>query len=165
LFPRVDQSFLPGTAVCWGDVPSKAVPERINSVALTFTAPVTCSIRGGFCASDRNDLPRGLPEHLRPVGLWCIGACSERDRLIPVSFAGVSLTFRYDHTKLVATDRKLRLYRYDGNAWIQVGTGLPGGGNRIATDTALAAVASGEYNIGWFALLAAETNGTVLSIF
>jgi hypothetical protein len=165
LFPRTDQAFSAATTYCWGDLYSKTAPELVNSVSFSFTAPVNCAIRGGFCAPDRSDIPAGRSDYLRPVGVWCIGAYSDKVLLTRAPIPSVSLTFRYDHTQLQATDRKLRLYRYDGSAWAQVGSGLPGGDNRISTDAPLAPVASGDYNIGWFVLMAAEREGTVLSIF
>lgn len=165
LFPRCSQAFLPAKTYCWGDFVDKPVPELVNSAALTFGSPVTCTIRGGYCAPGRSDIPKGLPEHLRPIGMWCVGAYTDKVRSAPASFSSVSLTFRYDHTQLKPADRKLRLYRYDGSAWVQVGACLPGGDNRVSTGVPLAPVASGSYNIGWFALMAAEKGGTVLSVF
>ncbi len=164
-YPRTWQNFSPGTAYCWGDLWSKAVPEMVNSVGLTFTASVNCAVRGALCASDRSDIPAGLPAHLRPLGVWKIGGFADRQSLNKVSFAGISLTFRYDHTKVGANDSSLRLYRYDGSAWVRVGSCLPGGDPLISTDTVLAPVAYGDYNIGWFAVMAVERNGTLISVY
>jgi hypothetical protein len=125
---------------------------------------VRCAVRGGFCAADRRDIPGGLPAHLRPVGVWSLGAYADNDSRDKQPFSAVRLTFRYDHTRLKATDRLLRLFRYDGAAWVQVGTCLPGGRHRISTDAPLAPVASGGFNIGWFAVMAAERNGTLISL-
>jgi hypothetical protein len=165
MLPRTYRTFSPATTYCWGDLYTKTAPELVNSVAFAFASQVNCAIRGAFCASDRSDIPAGRPEHLRPVGVWCIGAYSDKLLLTQASFAAVSLTFRYDQAQLKATDSKLRLYRHDGSAWVRVGSCLPGGDNRISTEAPLAPLAAGDYNIGWFALMAEERNGTVLSIF
>jgi hypothetical protein len=163
--PRTYRTFSPGTTYCWGDLYIKTAPELVNSVAFTFASQVNCAVRGAVCASDRSDIPAGRPAHLRPVGVWCIGAYSDKVLLNQASFAAVSLTFRYDQAQLKATDSKLRLYRHDGSAWVRVGSCLPGGENRISTEAPLAPLAAGDYNIGWFALMAEGRNGTVLSIF
>ncbi|HRT28724.1 MAG TPA: FecR domain-containing protein [Kiritimatiellia bacterium] len=165
LFPHACQTFTPGKTVCWGDLSSKPVPELVNSVALRFTAPVTCAIRGGFCASDRRDIPAfDYPAHLRPLGIWCIGAYSDNVAQRKVAFVGVSLTFRFDDTRLRPTDRRVRLYRHDGKVWHKVGECAPQGARWISTDFPLAEVTSGDYNIGWFAVMAVEKKGTVFSI-
>jgi len=163
-FPRTLQTFTPGVTYCWGDLYSKEVPELVNSVGFTFTTSVNAVIRGGFYAADRSDIPAGLPAHLRPIGIWQIGAFVEKVKLTKATFDGVSLTFRYDHTQLRPTDSNLRLYRYDGGAWVQVGSAAPGGDPLISTDAPLAPVSSGDYNIGWFAVMAVEQNGTLISV-
>jgi ferric-dicitrate binding protein FerR (iron transport regulator) len=164
MFPRTCQSFAAATTYCLGDLHSKPAPELVNSVAFAFSAPVRCSVQGGFYAPDRSDIPDGLPAHLRRVGVWRLDAGSERDTPERAPFARVALTFRYDHTRLNATDGIIRLYRHDGGAWVQVGACLPGGANRISTDAPLAPAASGDAGIGWFALMAAERKGTVFSV-
>ncbi len=163
-YPRTWQTYTPGTVYCWGDLYSKTSPEMVNSVGFGFTASVNCAIRGSLCSPDRSDIPAGLPARLRPLGVWQIGAFSGKLALTKVSFTGVLLTFRYDHTQVRATDRMLRLYRYDGSAWVQVGACEPGGDPLISTDASLAPVASGDYNIGWFAVMAADQHGTLISV-
>ena len=164
LLPRTSQTFVSGQNYCLGDLYTKPVPEMVNSVGFAFTTDKWAMIRGGFYDAGRSDIPAGLPAHLRPFGVWQIGAFSERVKLTKVSFSGVSLTFRYDHTRLRPTDSSLRLFRHDGTAWVQVGSAAPGGDPLIATDAPLAPVASGDYNIGWFAVMAVENNGTMISI-
>ncbi|HRT28723.1 MAG TPA: hypothetical protein P5527_02925 [Kiritimatiellia bacterium] len=163
-FPRTWQTFTPGVPYCWGDLYSKEVPELVNSVGFTFTTSVNAAIRGGFYAADRSDIPAGLPAHLRPIGVWQIGAFRAKVELTKATFDGVSLTFRYDHTQLRPMDSSLRLYRHDGSAWVQVGSATPGGDPLISTDAPLAPVSSGDYNIGWFAVMAVEQNGTLISV-
>ncbi|MFA6633355.1 MAG: hypothetical protein WCU90_13720 [Kiritimatiellia bacterium] len=137
----------------------------VNSVGFAFTTGFNAMVRGGFCDAARNDIPAGLPQHLRPVGVWFIGAFKERVSMADkISFDFVSLTFRYDQAQLRAIDTQLRLYRYDGTAWVKVGEGLPGGDHLISTTAPLPPVAYGDYNMGWFALMAAGNNGTLISI-
>lgn len=162
--PRTWQTYSPGTAYCWGDLWSKAVPEMVNSVGFAFTASVNSVIRGALCAPDRSDIPAGLPAQMRALGVWQIGSFSGKQLMTKVSFSGVSLTFRYDQAQLKPIDSSLRLFRYDGSAWVQVGSGSPGGDPLISTDSPLAPVAYGDYNIGWLAVLAVERKGTLIAV-
>lgn len=168
LYPRTRLVFPAARSVpcCVGDLFSKTVPELVNSVGLTLAVdtPAICYLRGGFCASDRRDIPAGLPDNLRPIGFWCVGVYGDKAALSKASFSGVSLTFRYDHAKLKPTDSGVLLFRHDGRDWVKVGESAPDSGRLISTETPLPELASGDYNIGWFAVLAAERKGTVLSI-
>jgi hypothetical protein len=174
LFPRsMSTAFSANTptTVCCGDHYSKTIPELVNSFVVTITyssasASGGRAIRGGLCASDRSDIPSGLPSHLRPIGIWFVGSF-DGNKLAPspVTFSNTTVTFRYDHTKLRPTDSSLRLCRYDGSAWVQVGSCQPGGDPLISTDGTLAPLASGDNNIGWFAVMAVERNGTLISVF
>ena len=47
---------------------------------------------------------------------------------------------------------------------VQVGSGSPGGDPLISTDSPLAPVAYGDYNIGWLAVLAVERKGTLIAV-
>ncbi|MFO7936574.1 MAG: hypothetical protein R6V06_03090 [Kiritimatiellia bacterium] len=163
LFPR---SYDTGGINCWGDFYGKTVPEMVNSVAFEFSDSQTHRyVRGGFCASDRSDIPAGLPENLRPIGVWCMGAFSEKLSMEKAWVSTVSLDFRYDHTKVLPTDCKLRLYRYEDTGWVKVGECDPNNSDSlISTDNALSGVSTGDYNIGWFAVMAVEMNGTVIML-
>ena len=163
-YPRTWQTYSSGTPYCWGDFYAKAVPEMVNSVGFTFTTSVNAAIRGGLCASDRSDIPAGLPTRMRPLGVWQIGAFTGKVLLTQASFSGLSLTFRYDAAKLKPIDSSLRLFRYTGSGWVQVGFARPGGDPLISTEGTLAPVATGDYNIGWFAVMAVERNGTLISV-
>ena len=101
---------------------------------------------------------------MRPIGLWFIGCFSGKIAMTKATFSNTTLTFRYDHTKVKDTDSSLRLYRYDGSAWVRVGSVQPGGMPLISTDGTLAPLASGDYNIGWFAAMAVERKGTMISV-
>jgi hypothetical protein len=171
IFPRSMSTTFPAytpMTVCCGDLYRKAVPEMVNSVGVTLTYPTQAvrAIRGGICAPDRSDIPPGLPDRLRLIGVWFIGSY-DTDKLAPTQapYTSAALTFRYDHAQIKATDGLIKLYRFNGSAWAQVGSDLPGSDSRISTDAPLAPVSSGDYNIGWFAVMAAERNGTVFAIF
>ncbi len=165
-FPRIwQEKFSPGTTYCWGDLVTKTTPEMVNSVGLSFSTELRCYVRGGFCAADRNDIPAGLLKgNLRPIGIWCIGAYSDKLLLAKASFSSVSLDFRYDHTKVLPNDSSLRLFRYNGSSWDKVGGCVPDGTSLISTDTTLTPVTTGDYNIGWFAVMAVESTGTEIVI-
>lgn len=169
VYPRTRLTFPADRSVscCVGDLYTQTLPELVNSVGLTLAVdtPEVRYLRGGFCASDRRDIPPGLPDNLRPIGFWFAGVYGDKAALSKASFSNVSLTFRYDHTKLKPTDSGVLLYRHDGRDWVKVGESAPDSTRLISTETSLPALASGDYNIGWFAVLAAERKGTVLSIF
>ena len=169
IYPRTRLTF-PGAATascCWGDLYTQTVPELVNSVGLTLSvaSPETRYLRGGLCAADRRDIPAGLPDGLRPIGVWCVGVYSEKTAWRKASFTGASLTFRYDAAQRKRTDSGVVLYRHDGNAWSKVGESAPAGAALISTDAPLAPAVSGDFNVGWFAVLAVEQKGTVLSIY
>ncbi|MFO7936575.1 MAG: FecR domain-containing protein [Kiritimatiellia bacterium] len=162
LFPRTYQSFSPGTYYCLGDLYSKETPALVNSLAFSFSSPVCCMVRGGLCAPDRRDIPEGLPENMQRIGVWCLGAYSDKALLKKETFSGISLVFRYDDAKFSPKSSKVQLYHYNGDSWDRVGECDPDASNLIPTETALPPVNSDDYNIGWFAVMAVEMNGTVM---
>lgn len=58
----------------------------------------------------------------------------------------------------------LNLYRYENNAWKRVGTCLPDSTRLIATEAPLSRLTTGDFNIGWFALMADEHKGTLIKV-
>jgi hypothetical protein len=147
-----------------GEPPFKTALEMVNSVQVTLTgAQNPTFLRAGLCAPDRSDIPPGLPPGLR-LGVWCIGLYPNNTTASATStFGAVSLTFRYDHTRVKAGDT-LRLFRYASGAWVKVGECAPDGTSLIATDAPLARLTSGAYNIGWFALLASPFPGLRIAV-
>jgi len=165
MYPRTWQTFTPGNTYCWGDYYQKTVPQQVNSVAFSPTVTFNAAIRGCLYAADRSDIPTGLPqENMRPIGIWRIGAFTGKLTMDTQSFDALSLTFRYDHTRIINKDIKLRLYHYNGSSWTKVGSCAVGGDTLISTDTPIAPVPSDDYNVGWFAVMAVELNGTVIMV-
>jgi hypothetical protein len=164
LYPRTWFNAAAATR-CLGDAPYKTLPEMVNSLCATFTGAPTGGqyFRGGLCALDRSDVPGNLPASERPLGVWCLGLYASNTDSSKASFTNVALTFRYDRTRVKQTD-KLKLYRHENGAWVKVGECLPDGTALISTAAPLARLTTGDYNIGWFALLAKERNGTLLSV-
>ena len=87
------------------------------------------------------------------VSNWSIYAASGGGKL------NVLPTFRYDHTQVKAYE-SIRLYRYNGSAWVQVGSGTPDGTSLISASAPLPPV-NGE--VGWFAVVT-KPRGTLISV-
>jgi hypothetical protein len=156
------------TTVCSGDLHNKAVPELVNSLGVTMTYATAAirAIRTVLCAPDRTDIPPGLPEHLVPVGVWRVGSFTQvkTPPFTAASFTECLPAFRYDWTKLTPKTSSLRLFRHNGTAWVQVGAAVPDSTRLIAADAPLAPLSGQDFNIGWFALMAVERNGTLISV-
>ena len=155
------------TTACSGDLHNKTVPGLVNSlsVTMTYASANTRAIRTHLYAPDRTDIPQGLPDSLIPVGIWRVGSF-DTNKLTPspVSFIACTPTFRYDQTKLTPKTSRLRLYRHDGNAWVKVGDCIPDDTRLISTAAPLTPLTGEDFNIGWFAVMAVEQNGTLFSI-
>jgi hypothetical protein len=156
------------TTACCGDLAAKTVPGLVNSLSVTmkYTSGGTRAIRTVLCAPDRTDIPPGLPASLNPIGVWQVGSFSmlKTPPFIAEPFIECTPAFRYDRTKLTAQTVRLRLYRHDGSAWVQVGACVPDDTRMISADAPLAPLAAADFNIGWFAVMAVEPNGTLISI-
>lgn len=165
LYPRTWFNVASATR-CLGDVSNKTAPEMVNSLCATFTG-VTGAFgkyfRGGLYATDRGDIPGGLPSSQSLVAVWGLGLYASLTDNTTASFDTVSLTFRYDHTRVKETDT-LHLYRYENNVWKRVGTCRPDSTRLISTEAPLSRLTTGDYNIGWFALMAGEFKGTVITV-
>ena len=155
------------TTACSGDLHNKTVPGLVNSlsVTMTYASANTRAIRTHLYAPDRTDTPQGFPDSLIPVGIWRVGSF-DTNKLTPspVSFIACTPTFRYDQTKLTPKTSRLRLYRHDGNAWIKIGDCIPDDTRLISAAASLTPLTGEDFNIGWFAVMAVEQNGTLFSI-
>ena len=119
---------------------------------------------------DREDIPAGLPVRGRDVvaGVWRFGLSSASGPDIdpePVTFTGMSLTFRYDWREM-REGQSVYIYRHDGSAngaWTRVGKAeLSSIDNVITTDKFDAS--SETWNAGWFAVVAQNPGGAVIVI-
>ena len=153
-----------GTAAserCFGDYPYFVKPRFVNSVRFSITgAGDNNFFRGGLCATDRSDIPAGLPPG-DVIGVWNFGLFNNVNNNTKQSYSTVSLTFRYDHTK-ARPDRPLFLYRHNGTAWVRVGTAAPNDEHLISTASALSPLGSGTMNIGFFAVVVPKSGTMVL---
>lgn len=153
-----------GTAAdarCFGDYPYSAKPRFVNSVHFSITGAGNNNFfRGGLCATDRSDIPSGLPPG-DVIGVWNFGLFNHVNNNTKQSYSTVSLTFRYDHTK-ARPDRPLFLYRHNGTAWVRVGTAAPNDEHLISTASALSPLDSGTMNIGFFAVVVPKSGTMVL---
>ena len=153
-----------GTAAaerCFGDPPYALKPRFVNSVHFSITGAGNNNFfRGGLCATDRSDIPAGLPPG-DVIGVWNFGLFNNVNNNSKQSYSTVSLTFRYDHTK-ARPDRPLFLYRHNGTAWVRVGTAAPNDEHLISTASALSPLNSGAMNIGFFAVVVPKSGTMVL---
>ncbi|MBQ7189999.1 MAG: hypothetical protein IJR99_11355, partial [Kiritimatiellae bacterium] len=153
-----------GTATaerCLGDAPYAATPRFVNSVRFSINGVSGSSsfFRGGLYAPDRADIPAGLPRGFDVIGVWNFGLFNHVNNDNRISFSSVTLTFRYDHTKVRDT-QALTLYRYNGTEWVQVGQAMPNDDHLISTASPLAPI-SDTMNIGFFAVLARSDRSTI----
>jgi len=137
-------------------------PSLVNSLKLEVTLSSSGSfyVYGELYAPDRSDIPAGLPTGTKTVGIWRMRiTSSESPDGTPKAFVSVLPTFRYDHTQ-VKVHESLGLYRYNGRAWVKVGSGTPDGTSLISASAPLPP-ADGE--VGWFAVLT-QPRGTLISV-
>ena len=124
-------------------------------------------------APDRTDIPAGLVEDddkNRRLGVWS-GNCGGKTS----SFAKADTTIRYDHWRLAelksahgnsTLNLAVCLYQYDGTKWKKI-TSYPAEeaaakNYRISGTLAKTSIASS--NLGWFAVVAKSTKGTMICI-
>ena len=145
----------------FGDYPYSAKPRFVNSVHFSITgAGGNNFFRGGLCATDRSDIPSGLPPG-DVIGVWNFGLFNNVNNNTKQSYSTVSLTFRYDHTQ-TRPDRPLFLYRHNGTLWVRVGTTAPNDEHLISTASALSPINSGTMNVGFFAVVVPKSGTMVL---
>ena len=152
---------------CLGDWSRHTEPGLVNSVCATFTGITQAPnyFRGGFYASDRDDIPGGLPVDGTTVGVWQLGLSKDLfawtgSQAAP--FATATLTFRYDQNQ-VKSHQKLALYRHTGSAWVKVGGRAVSADHCITTTASLAPLSDTGANIGWFALVT-RAGGTLIRL-
>lgn len=162
-FPR---SWLAGSATgevscCLGDVRAHAAPEPVNSVRATFTGLSTrvpgVYLNGDLYASDRPDIPKGLPAG-RVAGVWKLAVRTANESPTYVAFDSVRLAFHCDTHPADAT-RVLRLYHHTAKGWQAVGE-APGTAATLSTAAAVPRDADGAENIGWFAAVSESPEGS-----
>ncbi|MDD2349655.1 MAG: hypothetical protein PHS50_15510, partial [Kiritimatiellae bacterium] len=167
LFPRTWFDNSSGTqARCMGDWHGNPAPGLVNSVHATFTG-ITLSAnfwRGGVYAPDRDDIPAGLPTDAEPIGIWQLGLYRDlsswtADQAAP--FTTVTLTFRYDQTRVGSSDH-LVLYRHTTSGWSRVET-VVSSDHCVTTAAPLARLTNADANIGWFALVT-QQRGTLVTV-
>ena len=121
-------------------------------------------------APDRTDIPAGLVEDdakNRRLGVWR-GNCGGKTS----SFAKADTTIRYDQWRLAElmenTSRNFEicLYQYSGTKWKKI-TSYPAeeaASNYYRISGTLAKTTVASANLGWFAVVAKATTGTMISI-
>jgi hypothetical protein len=168
LFPRTwfyNSSSSPSR--CLGDWTYNAVPGLVNSVHAASTG-ITESAnfwRGGVCAPDRDDIPEGLPPDVTAIGVWMLGLYKDLSSWTAnqaAPFSTVTLTFRYDQTR-VKNHQRLVLYRHTASGWSRVET-VASSESCVTTAAPLARLAGADANIGWFALVTRD-GGTLVTVY
>ena len=155
-----------------GDYPNRSSATVMNSFRYTLDKPYPEGTYYNFAelyAPDRTDIPAGLPlysSHDVVAGVWRFGLSSETGVDIaptPVSFTGMSITFRYDWREMLE-GQSVYVYRHNGSAngsWTRVGKAeISSTANTITTDSFDAS--SETWNAGWFAVVAQRPSGMTI---
>lgn len=154
-YPRI--WFGSGTqSYCFGTAKNAGAPDLVNSLMFSVNCSTSDNhFRGGLYAADRGDVHLDeLPPFRKIIGVWKLGVFSEPVTGNAVPFDGLTLTIRYDHTKVNPRDR-LSLYRYAGGTWTKVGSttvSASASTRTIATGSALESDGTQDYNAGLFVL-------------
>lgn len=154
-----------------GEHPWKKSPDLINSFRLNLTKNGSELGSGKYThaalyATDRSDIPGNRPwgGSAKVLAVYRIGHCEDKmipEPTNPVEFDTASLSFRFDDTR-VEEREYVYLYRHDGTSWRNVGYAHYGD-IYVSTATPQPSVA-GNWNIGWYAVVAMKPSGTILFI-
>lgn len=168
-----------------GEYYSRSEPIFVNSVSFTFNSGKDGYLIGQLYATDRDDIPAGLPadsveDATRRLGVWRATVAKSYE-LDEVSTGGTveyaDVTVRYDNFRLAALKDgdgtlpdglRLALYRHDGTAsgrWVKTAS-VP-----VAEAEAAGHVIGGrlekssaDWNLGFFAVVAEPKKGTNIII-
>jgi len=124
------------------------VLDLVNSVQVTLNNAASGSLSYKLYASDRTDVPAGLEAEV-VVSVWKISA---------PSFDSAELTFKIPN---IDADDNLKLLRYNGAKWKEVGT-VDANTDFATTTTVLAS--SGDDNLGFFAVASLPSTGSIIVI-
>ena len=154
-----------------GEHPWKKSPTLINSFRLNLTKNGAELASGKYThaalyATDRSDIPGNRPweSSAKVLSIYRISHCSEKlqaEPANPVEYDTAFLTFRFDDTRVEESETVI-LYRNDGTSWTNVGHARYGD-IYVSTATPQPPV-SGDWNLGWYAVVATKARGTLLSI-
>jgi len=105
-----------------------------------------------------------LPTDAEPIGIWQLGLYRDlsswtADQAAP--FTTVTLTFRYDQTRVGSSDH-LVLYRHTASGWSRVETAV-NSDHCVTTAAPLDRLTNADANIGWFALVTRQ-RGTLVTV-
>ena len=164
-----------------GEYYSRTEPKFVNSVSFAFDSKKDGYLIGQLYATDRDDIPDGLPadsvaDKTQRLGVWraTVAKTFELDQVATggtVAYADV--TVRYDNFRLAALkdadgnlpdDLRLKLYRHDGTSsgrWVKVASltvaEAEAAGHRIGGRLLKS---SDDWNLGFFAVVAEPKKGT-----
>ena len=164
-----------------GEYYSRTEPMFVNSVSFAFDSKKDGYLIGQLYATDRDDIPDGLPadsvaDKTQRLGVWraTVAKTFELDQVATggtVAYADV--TVRYDNFRLAALkdadgnlpdDLRLKLYRHDGTSsgrWVKVASltvaEAEAAGHRIGGRLLKS---SADWNLGFFAVVAEPKKGT-----
>ena len=155
-----------------GDYPNRASATVMNSFRYTLDKPRPEGTYYNFAelyAPDREDIPRGLPVGGRDVvaGGWRFGLSSASGpdiNPVPISFTGMSLTFRYDWREM-REGQTVVVYRHDGTAngtWTRVSRRMEMSSTENTITTEKFDPSSATWNAGWFAVVAQNYGSTTV---
>ena len=127
-------------------------------------------------ASDRNDIPRGLPCNTetgdKVLGVWRLGHFSDIEDVGDApktawsAFDSVSVRIRFDDAGINWEKDSVVLYRWNGSKWDRVGKATEG--THIGTAAPQSRYESSDpndnWNIGWYAVLRKRKTGLMVIV-
>lgn len=148
-----------------GDYPNREKPQLVNSMRFTMTtypSEVNYHAYAALYASDRGDVPQGLAADRGAIvkGVWRLGfseGSAFAAEQTPVNFAGLTLQIRYDADGL-DEEHNVYVFHHDGTAsgkWCRVAEkkAFDPADPYVTTATPVGP-SVGEWNAGWFAIVA-----------
>lgn len=162
----------------------KTAPSFVNGVTFAFAGRADgAQLHGQLYATDRDDIPSGLPEDrvekgVKRLGVWRAALrgsyrAEEFESSGPKSFTSATATIRYDNFALDAlrdvdgnfrSDQRIALYQHRDGGWKKLAS-LPvdeaESTHRIAGTLLPTA---DDWNMGFFAVVAEIPHGTVLTL-
>ena len=104
-----------GAGKTWGEASADATPELVNAVRFYNVSGLTGALDGSLLAVDHTSIPTGL---VNPIGVWDFSTTGP--------FTSGEMTIRYDDalaTFLGVAETDLKLFHYEGGAWVNITDG------------------------------------------
>lgn len=176
LFPAQQEVRAERKKVCVGQHPWASQPNLVNAfqVAFAYTDSSDAYFHAELHAPDRTEIPAGLGNGLvashHVQGVWRIGFFNKRGlsgREAQNTWSNATVTFRYDAAGL-EEGWMVKLLHHDGTAtgsWRTVGQRVHDPANCLISDASPRKPGAGEYNFGWYAVVAYKKSGLLVIVY